>query len=100
MFYAADDISAPRIAATAFLLLVHQVVRASGWTDRTGKVPTFDEAVSHLREMAVAISGESTDAPQPEIAVLDVSDFTASKAVKAPKKATKPRKKQRRAISA
>jgi hypothetical protein len=45
--------------------------------------------------MAVAISGSSSEAPQPEIAVLDVSSFTAAKVARAAEKAAG--KKARRA---
>lgn len=72
------------------LLLVHQVPRPRGWLDHAHKALTFDEVVTHLRAMAVAISGSSTDAPQPEIAFLDVSSFTAAKAAKKTKKTAKP----------
>ncbi len=74
------------------LLLVHQASRARGWSDRAGKALTFDQAVSHLRAMAVAISGSSPDAPHPEIAVLDVSSFTAAKTAKEAKKAAQRQK--------
>lgn len=45
--------------------------------------------------MAVAISDSSSDAPQPEITVLDVSSFTAAKAAKEAKKAAKAAEKQK-----
>jgi hypothetical protein len=41
---------------------------------------TFDQVVKQLRAMAVAIAASSSDAPQPEIAVLDVSSFNESEA--------------------
>jgi len=71
------------------LLLVHQAPRRNGWPDHAGKALTFGEVVDHLREMAVAISGSSPDAPQPEIAVLDVSSFTAARAAKKAQQAKK-----------
>jgi hypothetical protein len=71
------------------LLLVHQESRPRGWSDGTGKALTFDRVVSHLRAMAAAISGSSPDVPQPEIAVLDVSSFTAANKAKKPKNAKK-----------
>jgi hypothetical protein len=71
------------------LLLVHQKTRPIGWQDRDGTMLTFDQVVNHLRRMAVTIAGASSDGPQPEIAVLDVSSFTA---VKAAKEATKAKK--------
>jgi hypothetical protein len=61
------------------LLLVHQAPRSRGWLDHAGKVLTFDQVARQLATMAVAISGSSADAPQPEIFVLDVSSFTATK---------------------
>jgi hypothetical protein len=62
------------------LLLVHQKVRAKGWKGPGGAMLTFDQVVRHLRALAVAISASSFDAPQPEIAVLDVSSFNESEA--------------------
>ena len=41
---------------------------------------TFDQVVNHLRAMAVEIAASSSDAPQPEIAVLDVSRFNEGEA--------------------
>jgi hypothetical protein len=70
------------------LLLVHQKARPQGWRNaRDGTVLTFSDVVKHLRAMAVALSGRALDAPQPEIAVVDVSSFrseegaTPSKAI-------------------
>jgi hypothetical protein len=40
---------------------------------------TFDQVVKHLRAAAVAIAASEFDAPEPEIAVLDVSSFNESK---------------------
>jgi hypothetical protein len=79
------------------LLLVHQASRPRGWLDVTGKTLTFEQVVSRLRTVAVAISGSSPDAPQPEIAVLDVSSFTAAKKAKPEKakKGTKTAKKRK-----
>jgi hypothetical protein len=56
------------------LLLVHQTPRPKGWQGH-GAVLTFEQVVAHLRAMAVAIAASRPDAPQPEIAVLDVSGF-------------------------
>ncbi len=57
------------------LLLVHQKPRPVGWEDKAnGIYLTFAEVVTRLRTRALEISGESHNAPQPEIAVLDVSD--------------------------
>jgi hypothetical protein len=79
------------------LLLVHQTPKPSGWIKSPSEALGFGEVVSHLAAMAVAIAGSSTDAPQPEIAVLDVSGFTAAKAAKEAKKAVK---EMRRATAA
>src|SRR5271168_3314917 len=57
------------------LLLVHQKPRQQGWQDSDGTVLGFDDVVNHLRNMAAAISGIAMDAPQPEVAVLDVCSF-------------------------
>jgi hypothetical protein len=62
------------------LLLVHQKARPKGWRGRDGAMLTFDQVVKQLRAMAVAIAASSSDAPQPEIAVLDVSSFNESEA--------------------
>jgi hypothetical protein len=61
------------------LLLVHQTARTRGWKDPHGKMLNFDEVVKHLQAKAIAIAASSPDAPQPEIAVLDVSGFNANK---------------------
>lgn len=56
------------------LLLVHQEPRVKGWEDKAaGKYLSFRDVVERLRGRALAISGESHHAPQPEVAVLDVS---------------------------
>jgi hypothetical protein len=67
------------------LLLVHQKARPKGWKGPHGALLTFDQVVSHLRAMAVAIAAFSSDAPQPEVAVLDVSRFNESEAMNANK---------------
>jgi uncharacterized protein YggE len=61
---------------------------------------TFDQVVNHLRAMAVTIAGSSSDAPQPEIAVLDVSSFTTAKAAKEAKKAAPGRRNKMKAAQA
>jgi hypothetical protein len=62
------------------LLLVHQHARAQGWEDRdTGTFLSFGEMVERLRHLAVEIANESPDAPQPEIAVLDVSSCRSAR---------------------
>jgi hypothetical protein len=65
------------------LLLVHQRARSKGWEARDKSMLSFDQVVKHLQAMAVAIAASSTDAPQPEIAVLDVSSFNESEATNA-----------------
>jgi hypothetical protein len=56
------------------LLLVHQKPRQRGWTDsRNGTVLRFEDVVTRLRAQAFATAGSGSDAPQPEIAVLNVS---------------------------
>jgi hypothetical protein len=56
------------------LLLVHQKPRPRGWAvPSERRYMNFDEVVDHLRAIAKKISGASPDAPQPEIAVIDVS---------------------------
>jgi hypothetical protein len=62
------------------LLLVHQTPRPKGWHAGVGAMMTFDQVVKHLRAMAVAIAASSSNAPQAEIAVLDVSNFNEREA--------------------
>jgi hypothetical protein len=67
-----------REARQGILLLVHQKPRSRGWPDPdTGRFLTFAEVVERLRTMAQQISGAQPDAPQPVIAVLDVSSRAA-----------------------
>jgi hypothetical protein len=61
------------------LLLVLQAGRTRGWKGFDGNMLTFDEVVQHLQAKAVAIAASSPDAPQPEIAMLNVSGFSANK---------------------
>jgi hypothetical protein len=56
------------------LLLVHQAERPNGWQIQKDGFLTFPQVVAHLHEMALRICGASWDGPQPEIAVLDVSN--------------------------
>ena len=58
------------------LLLVHQEGRKIGWEDKKGdgKYLSFAEVLDCLCALALAISGESHNSPQPEVAVLDVSE--------------------------
>jgi hypothetical protein len=62
------------------LLLVHQTPRPKGWQARDGAMMTFDQVVKHLQTMAVAIAASGSNAPQAEIAVLDVSTFNEREA--------------------
>jgi hypothetical protein len=75
------------------LLLVHQKPRKGGWKKSDGTKLNFATVVAHLKEMAIVISGSSSDAPQPEIAVLDVASFNAgNNAAKTIRKKRQPRK--------
>ena len=59
------------------LLLVHRKPRPRGWAvPGEGRYMDFDEVVDHLRAKAKLIAGANYDAPQPEIAVIDVSSCT------------------------
>ena len=67
-----------RDARHGILLLVHQDARPQGWRDpQTGRFLTFLEVTAHLRQLAVGIASAASDAPQPEIAILDVSSCEA-----------------------
>ncbi|HEX3521961.1 MAG TPA: hypothetical protein VHT52_07730 [Stellaceae bacterium] len=67
-----------RDAHHGILLLVHQDARPQGWRDpQTGRFLTFVEVTAHLRQLAVGIASAASDAPQPEIAILDVSSCEA-----------------------
>ncbi|HYI96083.1 MAG TPA: hypothetical protein VEX68_21245 [Bryobacteraceae bacterium] len=56
------------------LLLVHQRSRVMGWEDKAGdRYLSFRQLVDRLQARALAISGETHDSPQAEVAVLDVS---------------------------
>lgn len=57
------------------LLVVHQHARPIGWEDKAaGKYLSFAQVVDRLRSRALAISGENHNSPQPEVAMLDVSE--------------------------
>jgi len=61
-------------ARHGILLLVYQKPRSRGWDDpQGGAFLSFDQVVKRLEALAVRIAGTAPDAPQPEIAVLDVS---------------------------
>jgi hypothetical protein len=67
------------------LLLVHQKARPKGWQGPDGAMLTFNQIEKHLRAVAVAIAASGFDAPEPEIAVLDVSSFNESEATNSSK---------------
>jgi flagellar biosynthesis GTPase FlhF len=76
------------------LLLVHQKPRPRGWTLKRKRL-TFDAVVARLRTMVAKIAGSASDAPQPEVAALDVSSFPQKKAAK--KKAAKKKAAKKKA---
>jgi hypothetical protein len=55
------------------LLLVHQNARPRGWQMAEDNWLTFDQVVIHLQSLARSIAAEGSDAPQAEIALIDVS---------------------------
>jgi hypothetical protein len=66
-----------RDARHGILLLVHKKKKPKGWKDpQTGSFLSFDELVGRLCRLARDIASGAPEAPQPEIAVLDVSDCT------------------------
>jgi hypothetical protein len=89
-----------RDARHGILLLVHLAPKPEGWPDNNGKALTFAEVVAHLRKMAIATGGLSEDAPQPEIAALDVSQFAVAKAAKIAAKAAAKQASAQRARTA
>jgi hypothetical protein len=63
-----------REARYGLLVLVHQQPRSRGWRDpQSGAMLSVKEVVAHLERIAAAMAGATTEAPQPLIAVLDVS---------------------------
>jgi hypothetical protein len=81
------------------LLLVHQKPKARGWALKHRRL-TFDNVVARLRAMASKIAGSASDAPQPAVAVLDVSSFPQKKAARkkaARKKAAKKKAAKKKA---
>ena len=57
------------------ILLVHQKRRVEGWVNpESGQMMTFPQLLEWLRAKAHGISAASPDAPQPVVAVLDVSE--------------------------
>ncbi len=55
------------------LVLVHQKPRTKGWPSANGRVLTFVELVQRLDELTARIKQQSSDGPQPELVVIDVS---------------------------
>ena len=76
------------------LLLVHQRTRPRGWKTAAGWL-TFEQVVDHLRGLARSIAAESPQAPQAEIATIDVSSVatTAKSRKKSEPKGQVPDKK-------
>ncbi len=65
-------------ARHGILLVVHQRSRERGWEEKdSGTYLNFAQVIDRLKEEARQISGTAPDAPQPEIAVLDVSGVKA-----------------------
>ncbi len=75
-------------ARHGILLLVHQKRRNRGW-QLGDEFLTFSQVVAHLVALAAQIAGQATNAPQPEIAVFDVSAATGRARTKKKQKATK-----------
>jgi hypothetical protein len=93
-------------ARHGILLLVHLAPRRKGWPVRgQAKSLNFSQLVARLRLRAAQIAGQSSNAPQPEIAVIDVSTLTqtkakkAGKSVKAKSASAKARKKLKRSAA-
>ena len=59
------------------LLLVHQKARPRGWQGATGDFLTFEQVVDHHRTLARSIAAQSPNAPQVQIAVIDVSSVNS-----------------------
>lgn len=61
-------------ARHGILLLVHQDARPRGWKDpETSQFLTLAELTERLCQLAAEIASAAPDAPQPEIAIVDVS---------------------------
>jgi hypothetical protein len=70
-----------RDARHGILLLMHQKKKPKGWKDPdTGMFLSFDKVVERLCRLARYIASTAPEAPQPEIAVVDVSGCAKSKA--------------------
>ena len=86
-----------RDARHGILLLVHQEPRAIGWeSSADGSKLTMAGVVSHLKRCAAELCGISPDAPQPEIAVIDVSRCAYTKPKRAPPKKTSQTRRTKR----
>ena len=83
-----------RDARHGILLLVHQAPRPIGWENSAdGSKLTIADVVTHLKRRAAALCGISPDAPQPDVAMIDVSSCGYPKPKKAPpKKTSNPRR--------
>ena len=59
------------------LLLVHRQPRSDGWR-KAGSTACLDfkHLIDHLTQLAARVAGQDPSAPQPEIAVLDISNLT------------------------
>jgi hypothetical protein len=66
-------------ARHGILLIVHQNPRPLGWEVAPGVYLNFEQVVAHLEAMAIEICASDPSAPQPEIAVLDVSGVGTNK---------------------
>jgi hypothetical protein len=67
-------------ARHGILLIVHQNPRSLGWeVGASGAYLNFEQVVTHLKAMAAEISATDPNAPQPAIAMLDVSGVEARK---------------------
>ena len=73
------------------MLLVHQRRRPKGWKTAVAEWITFDQVVRHLRALARAIAAEGPDAPQPEIAVIDVSTVATTSSRSETRRSRKPK---------
>jgi hypothetical protein len=80
-----------RDARHGILLLVYQRPKPRGWTDQNGKRLKFPEVIARLKRLAVKIAGSAIDAPQPEIALLDMTSFSAKPSTAKKVKRTSPK---------
>jgi hypothetical protein len=65
-----------RDARNGILLLVHNRPKPKGWARRAGKMLAFPAVVARLQKLAIRIAGSEEDAPQPEMATLDMTSFS------------------------